>query len=765
MKRVLMIAFHFPPLAGSSGIQRTLRFARHLPAFGWQPLVLTAMPGAYERIGDDLDQDLPAGLVVRRALAFDAARHLSFRGRHTGLLARPDRWMTWQFDAVRVGSGMIREFRPDVLWSTYPIATAHLIAEKLHRRYKVPWIADFRDPMAQVGYPADPKTRAAFERIEEVALTNAALSVFTAPGAAREYRARYPKCSGRVRVIENGYDEESFLAGETDAAKLGPLTPGAATLLHSGIVYSSERDPSHLMQALSDLKRAGAIDGGRLRVRFRAPLHDNLLISLARRFNIEDIVEVLPPVPYREALVEMLRADALLVLQASNCNLQIPAKLYEYFRARRPLIILTDPDGDTAKVALDAGIARVARLDRADDIAALIDDFLEEPRFGSGLLPSEDAVRAASREGRAEALAGLLSEAALSSSDRRNFTTEFATQASAGVTMASTLNPLVSVVVPTYNCEKYLSAALDRVLSQDYAPFEVVVVDDGSTDHTLDVLATYENRVRVFRQSNRGPAAARNVAVREARGEFLAFVDGDDLWLPGKLSAQMAYLEKNPESKVVYGSWYEWYPDKDGSFPEQIFEIGDESLALEEANSGWVYSKLLMDSIIHIISAVIDRSVYDAVNGFDESLESGSDYDFWLRVSRNFQVAKLRRNVAVYRQNPASITSFPRKDDNAYRLLRRAIDTYGLEDGMGNGVDSRMFARRLSSLAFMHGYLHYRKGDPQIASSSFARAWRENPLYWKAAGLAVAAGIKSRLIKAGLIQSPSGWSRADRVRD
>ena len=110
MKRVLMVAFHFPPLAGSSGIQRTLRFVRHLPAFGWQPLVLTATTGAYERTRDDLDREVPSGLVVRRALAFDASRQLSIRGRYPGVLARPDRWMTWQFDAVRVGSRIVRGF-------------------------------------------------------------------------------------------------------------------------------------------------------------------------------------------------------------------------------------------------------------------------------------------------------------------------------------------------------------------------------------------------------------------------------------------------------------------------------------------------------------------------------------------------------------------------------------------------------------------------------------------------------------------------------
>src|SRR5262245_14173538 len=103
MKRVLMIAYHFPPLAGSSGIQRTLRFVQHLPSFGWDPCVLTAAPLAYERTSNDLLSDVPPNVPLKRAFALDTARHLSIGGRYPGFLALPDRWMTWRFDAVRQG--------------------------------------------------------------------------------------------------------------------------------------------------------------------------------------------------------------------------------------------------------------------------------------------------------------------------------------------------------------------------------------------------------------------------------------------------------------------------------------------------------------------------------------------------------------------------------------------------------------------------------------------------------------------------------------
>lgn len=405
MKKLLMVAFHFPPLAGSSGIQRTLRFVQHLPRHGWQPLVLSAHPRAYERTADDLLREVPPDTVVRRAWALDTARHLSIGGRYIGAMARPDRWVSWRFDAVRVGLEMIRAHRPDAIWSTHPIATAHLIGAALHRKTGLPWIADFRDPMAQEGYPSDPKTWQAYKRIEDMALGNASMCTFTTPSAVRSYQALYPQAATRIHLLENGYDEEAFAAAarrpEPAAANGSPRV-----LLHSGIVYPGDRDPSQLIAALRLLHDSGRIRPGTLVVRFRAAVHDDLLRDLARQHGVEPYIEIAPPVGYGDALAEMMRVDGLLVLQASSCNEQVPAKLYEYLRAGRPILGLTDPAGDTAGVMREAGIAQLARLDSAPEIAALLEHCLDGGR--DTLLPTAAAVSAASREGRARQLAGWL---------------------------------------------------------------------------------------------------------------------------------------------------------------------------------------------------------------------------------------------------------------------------------------------------------------------------------------------------------------------
>jgi len=409
MKRLLMVAFHFPPLAGSSGIQRTLCFARHLPRFGWEPLILTAHPRAYERVSNDQLEDLPSDAIVERAFALDSSRHLAVMGRYPAFAARPDRWITWWLGAVPKGLAMIRKYRPDAVWSTYPIATAHKIGHTLHRLSGLPWIADFRDPMAQDGYPADPKTWRSFKEIEEAALRSASYGVFVTPGAARLYHERYPDIpNARLAVIENGYDEENFAPLDGSATREGPLLPGTFTLLHSGIVYPSERDPTRFFEALRRMMDAGSLKPGELRVRLRAPSHEAFLNMLIDAYRVAEIVELSPPIPYRQALEEMMRADGLLVLQAANCNDQIPAKVYEYLRCRRPIIVLTDPAGDTASLLRKAGVHSIARLNSTDDIALALQRFLDQARRSAAALPDETFVTQASRLHRARELANLL---------------------------------------------------------------------------------------------------------------------------------------------------------------------------------------------------------------------------------------------------------------------------------------------------------------------------------------------------------------------
>jgi glycosyltransferase involved in cell wall biosynthesis len=405
-KRLLMVAFHFPPLVGTSGIERTLRFARYLPEFGWEPEILTAHPRAYDSIGDL--RGVPPELRVHRAQAFDAARHFSIRGRYPAFLARPDRWMSWRFAAIPIGLCVIRRFRPHAIWSTYPIATAHSIGAVLARVTGLPWVADFRDPMAQDDYPTDPSTWRHFSRIEALAVRSARHSVFVTPGAAKDYKKRYPERAHLIRVIENGYDEESFAGLESRAS--ARVTSGSMVIVHSGIVYPSERDPTALFAAIRWLHDAGRIRVGEVVIRFRAPVHERLLDDLARRYDIRDYIEVMPRLPYREALEELVASDALLVLQGANCNRQVPAKLYEYLRARRPILGLADPRGDAADLMRRSGIRHIAALEDRNAVAEELVRFVTDVRGGIAPIATDAVVVRASRRNRSSELARLLDE-------------------------------------------------------------------------------------------------------------------------------------------------------------------------------------------------------------------------------------------------------------------------------------------------------------------------------------------------------------------
>lgn len=414
VKRVLMVAFHFPPQHGSSGIQRTLKFSQYLPASGWQPLVLSAHPRAYESTSAAQLPEIAQATVVTRAFALDTARHLSLRGRYLGLMALPDRWCSWLLGAVPAGLGMLRRYRPQVIWSTYPIATAHLVGYALRRLTGLPWLADMRDPMFDADYPAPGPVRRAHQWVERLTVTHSSLVVCTTPGAVAVYQERYPAIpAARFRLIENAYDEENFSAAE---AALALVLTGAAprggplVLLHSGAVYPSERDPTALFEAIAQLLASGAIGPDKLRIVLRATGHDEQIAALIERHAIGALVSLAPPLSYADALREMLTADGLLILQASNCNQQIPAKLYEYLRARRPILGLTDPAGDTAQALRQAGIDTLAPLDAKEAIVQALQEFIARVRAGTAPLASDAVIASHSREARARALALLLDE-------------------------------------------------------------------------------------------------------------------------------------------------------------------------------------------------------------------------------------------------------------------------------------------------------------------------------------------------------------------
>ena len=395
-RKVLLIAFHFPPFKGSSGLERTLAFCRNLPAQGWQPMVLSANPRAFARTSDERLTDIPTGVRVERPFALDTVRHLSIRGRHLPWTALPDRWISWLVGAVPRGLRMIRQERPAVIWSTYPIATAHLIGWVLHRITKVPWIADFRDPMVEYNHrekyyaPRNPAVRRARLRVERLCAGNAAYTVFCTPGARRIFIERYPDFPpDRALVIPNGFDEAAFAQLNTADPDDTQAPNASLTLLHSGVLYPGpDRDPSAFLTAVRQLIDESPEWKHRLRIRFRASGYTNTYSTLIARLNLQEIVELAPSVPYRAALAEMTTADGLLVFQGYTSNPAIPAKVYEYLRAQRPILALVDAEGDTAALLHRLRVGTVLPIDESEAIKAGLDTFLRNLNAGTAAILS-----------------------------------------------------------------------------------------------------------------------------------------------------------------------------------------------------------------------------------------------------------------------------------------------------------------------------------------------------------------------------------------
>jgi glycosyltransferase involved in cell wall biosynthesis len=190
-----------------------------------------------------------------------------------------------------------------------------------------------------------------------------------------------------------------------------------------------------------------------------------------------------------------------------------------------------------------------------------------------------------------------------------------------------TSNPLVSVIIPTYNRGWILTEAIDSVLAQDYKDYELIVVDDGSTDNTREVLDTYGQNILVLRQANKGVSAARNRGIAEAGGQLVAFLDSDDLWLPRKLSRQVGFFNLNPDA-VINQTEEIWIRNGVRVNPKDR----------HRKPSGMIFERSLELCLVSPSAVMIQKTLFDAVGVFDENLPACEDYDLWLRIGCRYPV-------------------------------------------------------------------------------------------------------------------------------
>jgi glycosyltransferase involved in cell wall biosynthesis len=210
--------------------------------------------------------------------------------------------------------------------------------------------------------------------------------------------------------------------------------------------------------------------------------------------------------------------------------------------------------------------------------------------------------------------------------------------------------PRVSVIVPVYNRPAFVRQAVDSALAQECpGGFEVVVVDDGSTDGTPKVLASYGDRIRVVTQSNGGVARARNAGFAAARGEYFALLDSDDIWLPGKLAAQLALLDAHPEAGFAHSDVEEFFED----------EPGRKWTRRPAIVSGDLVRTLLRRNVIHTMTVMLRRRAVEEVGDFDPKYPPCEDWDLWLRIAEHRPVVGDARAWVRTRVHEGGISANP----------------------------------------------------------------------------------------------------------
>lgn len=320
--------------------------------------------------------------------------------------------------------------------------------------------------------------------------------------------------------------------------------------------------------------------------------------------------------------------------------------------------------------------------------------------------------------------------------------------------------PLISVVIPAYNCASFIAEAVDSVLAQDYPELEVIVVNDGSTDGTEAVLQSYGGRIRLLTQANQGCAAARNHGLRHARGRYIAFLDGDDVWCPDKLSYQYRALAASGY-RMAYSRFIVWHPDAAGRYPPamRMLSAPDPHCLSDCALiTGSTYEALLLDCIVWTSTVLAEKSLLDEAGGFDVAMAMGEDYDLWLRLARLGPMLGLERATALYRSHPQSLTHTVRPVNYEYLVLSRALEAWGEGAASPGAKRSRAIDARLARSMFCHGYAHFRNGDPAIAAASFLRCLRHGDLRFKPMLLLLLSQMKRLAWKLGAARAGAGPS-------
>ena len=392
MKRVLIITYYWPP-SGGSGVQRWLKMSKYLPENGWQPVIYTAEDAEYPVEDQSLMNDVaPEAEVIRRPIVEPYTFYKKFLGIKKGEKVKagfvndgakktgwkenlsvwlrgnlfiPDARCWWIRPSVRFLKRYLKEHPVDAIISTGPPHSMHLIAKELHKKFNIPWVADFRDPWTDIDFYKDLKlTRRSdrkHHRLERQVLSEATRVVTVGWDCAKGLENHG---ANNVAVITNGYD--FFDISNENYQKTSILT-----MSHIGII-GANRNPEMFWEAISELDIP-------MKIRLIGQI-DNSVIESIKRHNIENYVEIIPYIPHNQVIEEQQKSDVLLLFVNNTPNAKgiLTGKLFEYIASDRPILSIGPENGDSARILNETQSGVTVDFNDKEKMKSVIRDFVKK---------------------------------------------------------------------------------------------------------------------------------------------------------------------------------------------------------------------------------------------------------------------------------------------------------------------------------------------------------------------------------------------------
>lgn len=428
MKRVLIITYYWPP-SGGSGVQRWLKMSKYFPENGWQPVIYTADNAEYPVEDASLQNDVaPETEVIRRPIIEPYTFYKKFLGikkdekvkagfinegkKKSGWKEKlsvwirgncfiPDARCWWIKPSIRFLSKYLKEHPVDAIISTGPPHSMHLIAKALHKKFNIPWVADFRDPWTDIDFYHDLKLTKRSDKkhhhLENQVLTEATKVVTVGWDCAKGLENHGAK---DVNVITNGFDSSS----ETTSESITQLQNECFTMSHIGII-GANRNPEKFWEAISELS---ILD---LKIRLIGQI-DNSVIDSIKKNHIEKFVEIIPYIPHNQVVEEQSKSQVLLLFinNAPNAKGVLTGKLFEYLASGRPILGIGPEDGDSAKIIAETQSGIVIDFKDKERMKSAIMDFYQKYKDNQLVTKRDELIEKYSRKNLAQEFVKILKE-------------------------------------------------------------------------------------------------------------------------------------------------------------------------------------------------------------------------------------------------------------------------------------------------------------------------------------------------------------------